>query len=235
MKERTLCLPRFLVRRDGMVLISTLLILASVSMIALGMSSDTSSDVRIAGNRKQFEQTFHLADGAADLGVQVLLDHLDDTVEPEDDYPGTESIPLIDGQLYMSGFHRDANLLADIQGYPENDNADDPDPDEPLRADEARENGHPADLSFDLTAPSGSNFSNSSMTVDIDRLSANLLVGSSIEFAAGYEGVGRGAGAGSVAVYYAVHTRSGAQTASSITSEVSTVYRKVSQVIGGGE
>ena len=225
MKERTLCLPRFLVRRDGMVLISTLLILASVSMIALGMSSDTSSDVRIAGNRKQFEQTFHLADGAADLGVQVLLDHLDDTVEPEDDYPGTESIPLIDGQLYMSGFHRDANLLADIQGYDGNDNAEDPDPD----------NGYPADLSFDLTAPSGSNFSNSSMTVDIDRLSANLLVGSSIEFAAGYEGVGKGASAGSVAVYYAVHTRSGAQTASSITSEVSTVYRKVSQVIGGGE
>lgn len=222
MKERPLCLPKFLVRRDGMVLISTLLILASVSMIALGMSSDTSSDVRIAGNRKQFEQTFHLADGAADLGVQVLLDHLDDTVEPEDDYPGTESISLVDGQLYMSGFHRDANLLEDIQGYPGNDNDVDPG------------NGNP-DLSFDLTAPSGSTFTNSSITVDIDRLSANLLVGSSIEFAAGYEGVGKGASAGSVAVYYAVHTRSGAQSASSITSEVSTVYRKVSQVIGGGE
>ena len=222
MKERPLCLPKFLVRRDGMVLISTLLILASVSMIALGMSSDTSSDVRIAGNRKQFEQTFHLADGAADLGVQVLLDHLDDTVEPEDDYPGTESISLVDGQLYMSGFHRDANLLEDIQGYSGNDNDVDPG------------NGNP-DLSFDLTAPSGSTFTNSSITVDIDRLSANLLVGSSIEFAAGYEGVGKGASAGSVAVYYAVHTRSGAQSASSITSEVSTVYRKVSQVIGGGE
>jgi len=225
-KERPLCLPRFLVRRDGMVLISTLLILASVSMIALGMSSDTSSDVRIAGNRKQFEQTFHVADGAADLGVQVLLDHLGDTVEPEDDYPGTEPISLVDGQLYMSGFHRDANLLADIQGYEEgNDNAEDPDPD----------NGYPADLSFDLTAPSGSTFTNSSMTVDIDHLGRKFLDGSSIEFAAGYEGVGKAASAGGVAVYLAVHARSGAQSASSITSEVSTVYRKVSQVIGGGE
>jgi len=221
-KQTSTGFPGTLVRRDGMVLVSALLILASISMIALGMSSDTSSDVRIAGNRKQFEQTFQVADGTADLGVQVLWDHLDDAVEPEDDYPGTGSISLIDGELYLSGFQRDANLLADIQGYPGNDNDSDPD------------NGSP-DLSFDLTAPSGSNFSNSSLTIDIDRLRARVLAGSSIEFAAGYEGVGRGAGAGSVAVYYAVHTQSSAQSAPSISSEVSTVYRKVSHVIGGGE
>lgn len=222
MKQRPTRFQGILLGQDGMVLISTLLILASVSLIALGMSSDTSSDVRLAGNRKSFEQSFHLADGTADLGVQVILDHLDDAVYPDDDYPGTETFPLIDGKLYLSNFRRDVNILADIQGYAQNDNAADPG------------NGKP-DVSFTLTSPAGSTFSNASMTIDIDRLGASYVVGSSIEFAAGYEGVGKGAGAGSVAVYYAVHTRASPQAVSSISSEVTTVYRKVSHVIGGGQ
>jgi hypothetical protein len=209
-------------RREGMVLISTLLILASVSLIALGMSSDTTSEVRIAGNRKQFEQAFHLADGAADMGVQVILDHMDDAVDPEEDYPDSGTFTLLDGKLYLQNFRMDENLYADIQGYPQNDNEADPD------------NGKP-DVAFSLTAPAETTFAATDVTVDIDRLGADYLAGSSIEFAAGYEGVGKGAGAGTVAVYLAVHTRTSPQGNSALTSEVTTVYRKVSQVIGGGQ
>lgn len=211
-----------LVRQDGMVLISALLILASVSLIALGMSSDTTSDVRGAGNRKQSEQAFHLADGAADLGVQVILDHMDDAVDPEEDYPDTSAFPLVDGKLYLENFRMDADLYADIQGYTENDNEADPG------------NGR-ADVAFSLTASSDAAFAATDVTIDIDRVGVRYLVGSSVEFAAGYEGVGKGAGAGSVAVYLAVHTLTNPQANPALTSEVTTVYRKVSQVIGGGQ
>lgn len=213
---------RRLARKDGMVLISTLLILASVSLIALGMSSDTTSDVRIAGNRKQIEQAFHLADGAADMGVQVILDHMDDAVDPEEDYPDTSTFTLLEGKLYLGNFRMDADVYADIQGYTENDNEADP------------ENGSP-DVAFTLTAPAGTTFSAIDVSIDIDRLGADYVAGSSIEFAAGYEGVGKGAGAGSVAVYLAVHSRTNPQANPALTSEVSTVYRKVSHVIEGGQ
>lgn len=215
-------MTRRLARKDGMVLISTLLILASVSLIALGMSSDTTSDVRIAGNRKQIEQAFHLADGAADMGVQVILDHMDDAVDPEEDYPDNSAFTLLDGKLYLENFRMDADVYADIQGYTENDNETDP------------ENGRP-DVAFALTAPSGTTFAATDVSIDIDRLGADYVAGSSIEFAAGYEGVGKGAGAGSVAVYLAVHSRTNPQANPALTSEVTTVYRKVSHVIGGGQ
>lgn len=211
-----------LAQEDGMVLISALLILASVSLIALGMSSDTASDVRIAGNRKQIEQAFHLADGAADMGVQVILDHMDDAVDPEEDYPDSSTFTLLDGKLYLENFSMDADIYADIQGYPENDNEADPG------------NGRP-DVAFALTAPSGTTFAATNVSIDIDRLGADYVAGSSIEFAAGYEGVGKGAGAGSVAVYLAIHSRTNPQANAALTSEVTTVYRKVSHVIGGGQ
>ncbi|MEW6442519.1 MAG: pilus assembly PilX N-terminal domain-containing protein [bacterium] len=240
MKKHAPYIVAALARKDGMVLISSLLILASVSLIALGMASDTSSDVRMAGNRRQFQQDFNLADGAADLGVQTILDHLDDAVDPDTDYPGTASIPLVDGKLYLSLFRRDSNLLADVQGFPGNDNfaedghsADTADPKSP--PDPANPGTGATDLTFTLTAPSDSTFSNAEVGVDIDRLRAQILVGSSIEFAAGYEGVGKGAGAGSVAIYYAVRAQAVPQASSSLSSEVSTVYRKVSHVVGGGE
>jgi Tfp pilus assembly protein PilX len=44
------------------------------------------------------------------------------------------------------------------------------------------------------------------VTVDIDRMSASHLAGSSIEFASGYEGIGMGAGGGGTQVYYRVNS-----------------------------
>jgi hypothetical protein len=216
-------LPSVLGRQDGMVLFSTLLILLSVSLIAVGMSNDTASDVRISGNRRMIEQSFQLADGATNLGVQVLLDHLDDAVNPGEDYPSPgATFSLVGGKLFLENLQLDEEVYADIQGYEENDNEADP------------ENGS-ADISFRLTAPSESHFGTTEVVVDIDRLGSSYLPGSSIEFAGGYEGVGKGAGAGSVAVYYAVRAQAKPQQANlELESEVTTVYRKVSHVVGGG-
>jgi hypothetical protein len=205
---------------QGMVLISSLLILAAVSLMAFGLAGDATTEVRIAGNRRFYQQAFNLSDGGTNVGTHVLLDHLYDAVDPETDYPGDGEIPLIEGSLYMSHFVMDPNILADIKGFSDNDNAQDPG------------NGKP-DVSFDLSSKSGGgNPDDSTIIVDIDHLKAKLLAGSSIEFAAGYEGVGKGAGAGSVAIYYAVSSSTAVNSAK---SEVVTVYRKVSNIIGGGQ
>jgi hypothetical protein len=210
----------------GMALFSALIILAAVSLLAVGLTGDNATSLRIAGNRKVQQQTFELADGGANLGVQVLLDHLyPDLADPATDYPDPDAtVALVPGELSLTHFHRDPNLLKDIQGYEGNDNADDP------------ENGA-ADISFDLhpTPDAGLPYAEATQTVDIDRLRASYLSGSSIEFAAGYEGVGKGAAAGSVAVVYQIRSIASPSASASVAPEVDVVYRKVSQVIGGGK
>ncbi len=218
----------------GMVLLSTLLILSAVSLIAVSMSGDTSTALQIAGYRRQVQQDFQLADGGVDVGVHVLLDYLyPDAVDPDTDYPAyDDTITLVPGRLSMTHFYRDVNLLADIKGYPGNDNEDDPDFENPAL--------HPPDISFELVPGSGLPLSESAVFLDVDRLKVKYMVGSSIEFASGYEGIGKGAGAGSVAVYYGVRSRGATAVSvgdprSRIRAEVGTVYRKVSQIVGGGE
>jgi hypothetical protein len=217
-----------------MVLLSTLLILSAVSLVAVGMSGDTTTALQVAGNRRITEQHFHLADGGADLGVHVVLDYLyPDAVDPDTDFPVyDDSISLIDGSLAMTHFQTDPGLLSDIKGYPGNDNQEDMDI-ENLAL-------YPPDISFDLTADSSLPYSDATVLVDVDRLKAKYLHGSSIEFAAGYEGIGKGAGAGSVAVYYGIRSRAATTVVDGdpqprIHGQVGTVYRKVSQVVGGGE
>jgi len=234
MRENRPSLTSVLAGQEGMVLLSTLMILSAVSLVAVGMSGDTTTALQVAGNRRISEQHFHLADGGADLGVHVVLDYLyPDAVDPDTDFPlYDDNISLIPGNLDMTHFQTDPNLLSDIKGYPGNDNDDDMDI-ENLAL-------YPPDISFDLTAGSGLPYSDATVFVDVDRLKANYLHGSSIEFAAGYEGIGKGAGAGSVAVYYGIRSRAATTVADGdpqprIHGQVGTVYRKVSQVVGGGE
>ena len=234
MRDNRTSITGALAGQDGMVLLSTLLILSAVSLVAVGMSGDTTTSLQVAGNRRLTQQAFHLADGGADLGTHVVLDYLyPDAVDPDTDFPlYDDTISLMDGKLQMTHFKTDPNLMSDIKGYPGNDNQDDPDI-ENLAL-------YPPDVSFELTAASGIPFEDSTVLVDVDRLKAKYLEGSSIEFAAGYEGIGKGAGAGSVAVYYGIRSRAASTVASGdpqprIHGQVGTVFRKVSQVVGGGE
>ena len=234
MRDKRTSLTSVLAGQEGMVLLSTLLVLSAVSLVAVGMSGDTTTALQVAGNRRVSQQHFHLADGGSDLGVHVVLDYLyPDAVDPDTDFPlYGDSISLIDGNLTMTHFQTDPNLLSDIKGYPGNDNDDDMDL-ENLAL-------YPPDISFELAAASGLPYSDATVYVDVDRLKAKYLVGSSIEFAAGYEGIGKGAGAGSVAVYYGIRSRAATTVAAGdpqprIHGQVGTVYRKVSHVVGGGE
>lgn len=60
----------------GMVLISALLLLLIVSFMAVGMSTDTSMDVRIAGYQKFKAVSFGYAESALNTGTEVLEDNI---------------------------------------------------------------------------------------------------------------------------------------------------------------
>lgn len=208
----------FLASHEGMVLISSLLILASVSLLAFGLAGDSTTELRIAGNKRLRQQAFDLADGGTNVGVQALLDYLNEAVDPDQDYPDPQAeVELVEGTLYLRNFQLDPTMRDDIMGY----------------------NGPtPGTISFEISSnPGGTDPSDSNVTIEIQRLSAKLLAGSSIEFAAGYEGVGKGAGTGSIGVYYSIDSRATnpVQSPTPARSEVATVFRKVSNVIAGAQ
>jgi len=60
----------------GMVLISALLLLLIISFMAVGMSTDTSMDVRIAGYEKFKAVSFGNAESALNAGSEVLEDNI---------------------------------------------------------------------------------------------------------------------------------------------------------------
>ena len=66
MRDKRTSTTGTLAGQEGMVLLSTLLILSAVSLIAVGMSGDTTTALQVAGNRRLTQQAFHLADGGAD-------------------------------------------------------------------------------------------------------------------------------------------------------------------------
>jgi hypothetical protein len=59
-----------------MVLISALLLLLLVSFMAVGMSTDTSMDVRIAGYQKYKAVSFGYAESAVNAGTEILEDNI---------------------------------------------------------------------------------------------------------------------------------------------------------------
>jgi len=95
----------------GMVLISALLLLLIVSFMAVGMSTDTSMDVRIAGYEKFKAVSFGNAESALNAGSEVLEDNIYDagwTPPLPIDYPNLDvqyngTIKIInDENFYMN-------------------------------------------------------------------------------------------------------------------------------------
>lgn len=68
------------------------------------------------------------------------------------------------------------------------------------------------------------------LTVDVERQGAAYLPGASVEFGAGFEGLGKGSAAGGIGVDYRLDCTGGSGGAR---SEIEAIYRKVLNVLGG--
>jgi Tfp pilus assembly protein PilX len=121
-----------------------------------------------------------------------------------------DTIELNANPSYTDITTNDTNFINEVMGYASNNDGDTDTP-----------NNNP-DFSI--------NVSNQNINIDVDRIRADTLEGGSIEFAAGYEGIGAGASGGGIAIYYIGDSQ--ADGAVSTRSNVEIVHRKVLNVAG---
>jgi len=172
----------------GMALISALLLLLVVSLMAVGVSMDTSMSVRIAGYQRFKARSF----GFAESGVMAATDILEDNIHDagswalgsypnlSGDYNGTLAI-RDSGKFYMNA-NKDAKTVMEMTG----------------------------DIQADIV---------------VQRLVAIQAEGGAIQMAAGYAGLGKGAGAGGANLIYNIMS-TGSDSAQSRT-DLALHYRHV--------
>ncbi len=208
--------------QDGMVLLSAILVLTAISLIAIGLTNDSVTNLEVTGNKKMHHQLFQVEDGSLDLGIAVIRDYLNvDIGVPEDLLPDNEGTYALADGLYMSQFAVDANLRKDLESEEGYDNYYNPvtgDLGDPA-------NGSP-DISYLLTSDSAT-FPDTEVTIDLDRLNLESLAGYSMEFAAGYDGVGKSGAHGSTVTYYTVRAQAAYSGVPSTEPGVASVYGKV--------
>ncbi|SHO45682.1 pilus assembly PilX family protein [Desulfopila aestuarii] len=65
-----------LIKDDGFVLVTALLVMLILTIIGITATTNTSLELRIAGNDKLHKQTFYTAEGGAILGAEILEQNL---------------------------------------------------------------------------------------------------------------------------------------------------------------
>jgi len=158
----------------GMALVTALLLLMVVSLIAVGMSTDTSMDVRIAGYQKFKAVSFGYADAGVKIGTEVLEDNIYDA-------GWSDQLPLDFRYPYLDASYLTYTVPGDIRIY--ND-----------------ENFYMAEnlnrlRNIGITGHIDSD-------VKVQRLFSKMAEGGAAQMAAGYEMLGKGAGGGGVHIIY---------------------------------
>ncbi len=170
MKETAVSLA-IIGNQRGMALISALLLLLVVALMSVGVSMDTSMDVRIAAYQRFKARSFGYAESGALAGTDILEDNINDAgwdasggdinySDLSSEYVGTLKIKQNQGSFYMKD-----NLAEDVA----------------------------LEMTGDINAE-----------VKFQRLIAKLAEGGALQMAAGYAGLGKGAGAGGVHRLYNV-------------------------------
>ena len=203
---------RVLKSEKGMILLATLLVLAAVSLIAVGLSHDTTVSMQMASNKRQYEQLFQLSDGALDLGIAALRDYLyTDIGDASKYFPSESNTYLLIDDLTLAKFSVDPGINDDILDPAGSDNYEDP------------ENNRP-DISFTL---SSADLLNSEVYIDIDRLHLDVVPGSAAEQASGYDGAGYSIAHGGTISFYSITSHAVYTDTPAVAPRIGTVYGKV--------
>lgn len=105
-----------------MALISALLMLVTLSLMAIGLSMDSSMNVRIAGYQRLKAMSFGFAESGLMASADILMDNIYE--KGWDDAPGfpyPHLSPLYPGTINIVGngvFYMDPNLGTDGEGVP---------------------------------------------------------------------------------------------------------------------
>jgi hypothetical protein len=170
----------------GSALVVALLMLVVLTLIGISATTTTTFELQIAGNDKLYKRAFYAADGATEMGGELIEQNIED--RDWDKVDGS-------GQLSAAGTDIDgANPY--YRGYVR---LESPNPymnREPM-------DGMPSDANRDLVYPKIA--TNSDPHTNIKAVgNTTLSTGSAVQLIAGYEGKGKGAAGGGAWITYDV-------------------------------
>jgi Tfp pilus assembly protein PilX len=166
-------------REDGIAMLTILMLTVILTVIGIAAITTTTMDLKLAGGERLREGSINTAEACLSTSVQIIQQTLANSAIPAS----------ILGQLNPN--INQAPLESEIMGVPGfEQNIDTADPQAVL----------PAVIAPNATLDIGG----FAVNIDIDRLFARPKAGSSLAFAAGYEGTGAGAAGGGVEVLYRI-------------------------------
>lgn len=167
-----------LVNQDGYVLVLAMMMLLVLTLLGIAATNTTTTELMIAGNDTLHKKTFYLADGGTEIAASVL----------EENIACVTGFTATDGtQAVLDGFVRVTKLNLWQIAAPN---------DPPTDADAGR----------DIYYPNGYTAGQPHTNVTIGG-QTEMTTGSALQMAAGYEGKGKGIGAGGTHLLYDIYAR----------------------------
>ncbi|MBN1276283.1 MAG: hypothetical protein JXA35_02240 [Deltaproteobacteria bacterium] len=193
-------------KEDGSVAVVTLLLLLALTLIGITAITNSTIDMQIAANDREYKTALHNADSGAFAVPKVISLAIDDKETPGD-ISGNAEEKRYDAFTYMDLGTDDNDgsnptFYRELAGFDNHD--DDP------------------DIEFALNE--------NNISVDIQRLGASQIGGGGAEFLSGYEGVGAGS-SGGIGIRFLLDSFGTAQR--DTRSNVGVAYRKVIGIAGG--
>jgi Tfp pilus assembly protein PilX len=193
-------------REDGIAMLTVLMLTVILTIIGIAAVTTTTMDMWLAGGERTRETSVNVAEACLSTGVQIIQQTLQNAA-----IPGALLTAGNNPQVFQNP------LQNEIMGI-DNQNADTADPSQasvPL-------SGYAPNAQ--LTMPGGY-----TAFMDIDRLYVQYKVGSAIQFASGYEGLGAGAASGGVEILYRIecyagNTPAGGNQVYQVNTRISAVY-----------
>jgi len=200
---------KILDNQKGSVINVALLILILIFLVGIGLHKISRTDIKIATNLKTQTTTFYEAEAALEAASEVLEQNIacptgfDDTATATDGLPGGwENIEGVVVVTDLAFWRNDPDDVDDPQNYPNFANAL-ANPTNTSLADDISE-------TFKIHAFYPTDYDGSE---DMEHTNISIggvtrfSTGSAIQMAAGYEGLGKGAGAGGATIAYDVLVR----------------------------
>ncbi|MFZ5764530.1 MAG: PilX N-terminal domain-containing pilus assembly protein [Thermodesulfobacteriota bacterium] len=184
----------------GFVLVASLLILLILVIIGVAATTNTSSELQIAGNEKVHKETFYAAEGSLALGVEVLEQNLFCPTGFTSTGVDDNGVTVADLEGTIRVYERNGNNMILYQ----NPTPPAADIGDTTKMDVAF--SYPVDPAFNLDAVDAAGASQVSQLYIGGR--TEMGPGGSLQMAAGYEGKGKSAAGGGVLKLYditAVH------------------------------
>ena len=191
--------------QHGSVINVALLMLILIFLIGIGLSKMSTTDIKIANNIKQDMATFYETDASLEAAAEMIEQNLGCITgfsDTADTFPDGTSVPsdkeIIGGQFYVNNlrFGHNERKMGALPGI------------DPM----ADDGGTPATLLVDFFYPPGLD---QTLTLEEYREIPHTTIsvggasrfskGSAIQMAAGYEGLGKGAGAGGGSIIFDVY------------------------------